>query len=546
MATASTQPAESPATDERAIGRRPDATTLDDKTPAWLRLPGSVTAFTLVLGFAFVVFANMRLWHTDLWDHVNYGRVILEAGQLPDTEPLLPLAEGMPMTNLAWLSQLGMAWLADGAGLPALQFVYGLLVVIPLALIAWRATQTSRSVLAGLLAAGFFVGVNLPQFLVIRPQLAGLLFFSVVLVWLTGRRPFRKAVWIGFPLMFALWVNCHGSFTLGLTLLGLAALGRLADITSRSGSLRPAIRDPDLLRMLLLIQLCAVAVLCNPWGLTAWTETFRVAGSPNVRSMIEWDALTLRTPQGQRVAAGTLFLLMALKMTPRRIRSFEVLVLVVFGGLALWSQRMINWWAPAAAMITAVHLAAWVRASHGIRKHRSAEAATGLWTVVNLGLCWILFTFTHLGIQVVRGRVPERAAMVSSETPVALVDWLRADDRRPSGLALVPAEWAGYAMHEMPADLQSMVNLHVHVIPVEVWGDYLHLLSGPSDTVALLDRYGVRTAVIDGRRHPRLLRRLLESEHWSLEYEDSVGTVLYHTHTAALATAAGQRDVQQR
>ena len=517
---------ELPATDaSEAAAPLPDARVLEDKTPLWFRSTAASAAFTVVIGFVFVIFANMRLWHTDLWDHVNYGNVIRSTGAIPETEPLLPLAEGVRMTNLAWLSQFGFAWLADAAGLPALQFFYGLLIAACLACVAFRTVRNSRSVLAGILAVGFLVGVNLPQFLVIRPQLAGMVFYCVILAWALGRPRITRTTYLIFAVMFAVWANCHGSFTLGLTLLGLMLVGRFADVLSVSKSLRIAIRDPQVLRQLLLIQVCGIAVLINPYGLDAYFETFRVAANPNIDSMFEWDALTLRTTQGQRVAAGAVLMMMALKMTPRRLRAFEFLVLALFGILALWSQRMITWWAPAAAIITSVHVAAWVRQSHKIARPETSGQATGLWTVVNLGLCWILFSFTNFGIQVVRGKTPPSAQMVSRETPVQMLDWLNAQDTTPAGITFVPAEWAGFVMHSGPSDLQSMVNLHVHVIPQEVWTDYLRLLSGPADWSGILDRYRINLVILDKDRQPGLLQKLQGSDEWQPVFNDHQAAV---------------------
>lgn len=524
MSVVTQDPPRTPETTD-ASAPLPDARVLEDKTPLWFRSTSNSAVFTLVIGFVFIVFGNMRLWHTDLWDHVNYGNVIRTGGEIPETEPLLELADGVQMTNLAWLSQLGFSMLADVAGLPALQFCYGLLIAACLVFVAYGTVRNSSSALAGILAVGFLIGVNLPQFLVIRPQLVGMVFYCAILAWAIGRPVVSTWTFLCFAVMFAIWANCHGSFTLGLTLLGLTAIGRFADVLTASKSLRVTLRDPNLLRLVLLIQVCAITVLFNPYGLDAYFETFRVAANPNIDSMYEWDALTLRTAQGQRVAAGTVLLLMALKMTPRRLRAFEFLVLALFGSLALWSQRMITWWAPAAAIITSVHVAAWVRSSHGIRRPTEPRTASGLWTVASLGLCWILFSFTNFGIQVVRGKTPEPAAMVSQQTPVAMVDWLNAQESLPAGLVYIPAEWAGYVMHDGPTDIRSMVNLHVHVIPKEVWTDYLRLLSGPSDWSALLDRYRINLVVVDQERQPRLLEKLQSSEEWRTEYMDRQSAV---------------------
>ncbi|MFN8706976.1 MAG: hypothetical protein ACK50J_09870 [Planctomyces sp.] len=51
--------------------RLPDASVLEDKTPAWIRTPGISVAFTVVIGTIFVILANRPLHQTDLWDHLN-------------------------------------------------------------------------------------------------------------------------------------------------------------------------------------------------------------------------------------------------------------------------------------------------------------------------------------------------------------------------------------------------------------------------------------------------------------------------------------------
>ncbi len=519
------EPAQAETAEDAGASQLPDASVLEDKTPIWFRSTPGSALFVLTIGAVFAVMANRPLWHTDLWDHINYGEHIVSHQSISSTEPLLPLCQGMPMINIPWLAQAGMVFLKDTAGLASLQFVYALLIAGSLATIAWRATKNAASMFAGLLAAAIFFILNYYQFMIIRPQLLGVLFFSIVAAWSHAANRVSRLSWTGLPLMFAVWANCHGSFAIGLLIMGLTCAGRAGDVWLRSKSLKLAIADPQVSQIFLIIQLCSAAVLLNPAGLAVYTEVLGMASNSNVDSMFEWNALTLRMKQGQWAAGMLLLLLVSIRLTPRRVRLTEMLPLIATGLLTFWSARMINWWAPLMALVTATHLSAALRSIRKVQRRSEAVPASGLWTVVNLGLCWILFAFTGFGVQVVHGKAPEISRMVSKQTPLQLVKWLNSKEQLPQGISFVPAEWAGFVMYAGPVSIRPMVNLHVHVIPVDVWTDYLRLMNGPSDWEPLLDQYGINLVVADREQQPGLVRRLSESDAWTARYQDNQAIV---------------------
>jgi hypothetical protein len=503
----------------------PDARVLEDKTPSWFRSTPASALSTFLIGIVFILMASRPLWHTDLWDHLNYGQNILATRSVSVTEPLLRLCRGVSMVNIPWLAQVGMASLNNRFGLTALQFVYALLIALSLAVIVWRGSKQSHSLIGGLLAAGLFFKVNLDQLLVIRPQLAGVLFYVIVASWSLGRRKHSMFSWIGMPLMFVLWANVHGSFSMGLFLLGLTAVGRFGDVLVISRSLKVALLDRELHRTLLLLQVCGIAVLLNPAGLAIYPEVLNVAGNPNIESMFEWDALTLRTAQGQSAAAVALLAFFAIKLSPRRMHCGEMLSFVVIGLMAAYSARMLNWWAPIAGLVTGTHLIAGMRRTAVWLKRRQPAKPSGLWTVVQAGLLWILFAMTPFGIQVLHGRVPDANRLVSPETPLSTVAYLDSMESIPNGICFIPAEWSGYVMNRGPKSLEPMVNLHVHVIPTQVWNDYIRLINGPSDWQSLMDEYGINLAVVDKNRQPGLHKNLKGSSDWTAKFEDRQGAV---------------------
>ncbi len=503
----------------------PDARVLEDKTAEWMRCTPMSAVLTLVIGFVFLLMANRPLWHTDLWDHLNYGQNILRSHTVASTEPLLRLCRGVSMVNIPWLAQVSMAAMNERFGLTGLQFVYALLIAISLGIITWRTVKLSHSAIGGLLAAGIFFKVNLDQLLVIRPQLAGVVFYCIVVAWMFGRRKHNTTSWIGMPMMFAVWANIHGSFSMGLMLMAICGIGRFGDVLSISKSLRIALMDREFHRTILLTQLCGIAVLLNPVGIAIYPEVLNVAGNPNIASMFEWDALTLRSAQGQSAAAVALLAFVAIKLSPRRMHCGEMLAFAVTGLLAAWSARMLNWWAPLAGVVVGTHLMAAMRKTTKWLQNPQPGKSGGLWTVVNLGIFWVLFGLTPFGVQVVHGRVPDARRLVSAETPLATVAFLDTMETLPRGIAFVPAEWAGYVMNRGPKSIEPMVNLHVHVIPEQVWNDYIRMINGPSDWEGLMNEYGINMAIVDKDRQATLAKRFRDSIDWTAKYEDRQGVV---------------------
>jgi len=496
-----------------------------DFAPRWLRTSAATTLLVAMAGAAFVYISSRPLWHTDLWDHLNYGDFILKTGTIPGAEPLMKAAAGVRMVNVAWLSQVGMAALNQRFGLTALQFLSAAFGVGSLFLVSRMAFLRSHSAVAGVIAGIVFLRLNFHELLVIRPQLAGLFLYCIVLYRVFQPLKCARRSMVLLPLLFAVWSNLHGSFALGLFLLAVSAAGRFGDVLMRSRSLNLCMADPEALKAFLLLQLCAAAVLLNPSGLAVYSEVFSVAQNPNVESMFEWSPLTLRTANGQWFALAVLLTAFSLKITPRRIRFGELLALVGTGLLAAWSARMLNWFAPVAGMVIGVHLAAGVRSLRTAVRVRTSTEPAVMWTLASVGLLWIIVAITPFGTRVFRGTTPDDARLLSRQTPVRTVEFLNGMTQIPRGMAFVPAEWSGYVMNRGPEALRPLVNLHVHLMPEEIWKDYLRLINGPSDWSSIMDEYGMNVAIVSKTDQPALVRKIRDSADWKAEYEDRQGVV---------------------
>ena len=78
--------AEQPVEQQASDG--PDLSVLEDHVPVHLRAPRAWAGLTLTVGLVYLFFCLRPLWHTDVWGHLSYGRLIWQTQSLPITEPL--------------------------------------------------------------------------------------------------------------------------------------------------------------------------------------------------------------------------------------------------------------------------------------------------------------------------------------------------------------------------------------------------------------------------------------------------------------------------
>ena len=90
-----------------------------------------------------------------------------------------------------------------------------------------------------------------------------------------------------------LWANLHGSFAIGVALLGCCWVGRLLEVAWHERSVAAVFADREGRRLLLWTELAAAAVLLNPYAIDAWLEAIRFSSNANLRDVLEWNPLQL-------------------------------------------------------------------------------------------------------------------------------------------------------------------------------------------------------------------------------------------------------------
>lgn len=510
---------------------------------------------TAVLAAMFLVLNHMPLRNTDLWGHVLYGQWIVEHATLPTVDPFMPLAEGVPVVDYAWLAQVALAQVESLCGPQGLANLYTLLIWGSFVVLARAFYLQSGRISLALVGVLCTLVVGWSRVTTIRPENFAVLLFAVLLWLLVGARWRKKgparwplSLWIGVPLLFALWANLHGSFLCGLAVLGCCWLGSMLEVAWRERSAWAVLGDKDTRRWLVLGELAAAATLLNPYGMDLLVWTLRFSAHENLVDIAEWQPLVLLGTGGVEFCLAAVALFFVLRHSRRRVTAAEVLLLLVFAGLAVARVRMMGWLAPLVSLVLVPHLDDIASRLWPRKTHRDALADEPLaegqlppgrsfrYSIVCAVVVWLAFAFSGFSAPLLGEGARDQADLYAQDTPRALSAWLR--ENPSEGIVFAPQWWADWLVWDGPPGFQPMVSTNMHLVPRQVWEDYrrITMAQGPWENV--LGRYHTNMLIIDRQLQPLLAGAVRNNANWIPRYEDDDVLVVSRARPASAAVVA--------
>jgi hypothetical protein len=153
-----------------------------------------------------------------------------------------------------------------------------------------------------------------------------------------------------------------------------------------------------------------------------------------------------------------------------------------------------------------------------------------------VGLIWIAFAFSTFSRPLLGGtpRTPE--ALFGEQTPLKLTEWLVKNP--PQGQVFNPQYWGDWLGFAGPKPMALFADTNMHLTPPTVWKDYRRIFDALSGWENTLDRYNVKTLIVDRAQQPQLVRNLRTSTDWVLVYDDPQSMVLRRKSTQPTAAPA--------
>jgi hypothetical protein len=328
------------------------------------------------------------------------------------------------------------------------------------------------------------------------------------------------------PLVFAAWANLHGSFVMGLIMLGAFCVGATWRLFGENGELKKTVMDYRCLRLWTALGLSMVGASINPQGPALIATVLSFGHHTALASINEWRSLSFISLSGVLFYASVALLILTLTVSPRRWELSDVLLILAFGLVTPTAMRMLAWWAVVWPFVIVPYAAAAWKARYG--EDESANQPTPMRTVLALGFVFMTLLVAPATNNLILNRPRGIGAIAGKDTPIYVADEIAR--RQLEGAFFAPMDWADYLVWAQPEGFRPLVYSHVHLLSPETWNDHQQLATGGDDWLALADKHHLKYLVISRERQNQLAGQAMKYARKA----NSRATVLYQDQKTVL------------
>jgi hypothetical protein len=482
-------------------------TTVNVRVPVFRRIFSFPVMLASLLAMLAVLTVRARLNDPDMWWHLKTGEVIVTTHTIPTTDLFSYTTNHHAWIPHEWLSQalIYEAYRLGGySGLMVWLCFFSATLLITGYILCSFYSRNAKTAFVGALIIWLFSTTGLA----VRPQLLGYLFLILELLLVHLGKTRNPRWFFGLPPLFAVWVNCHGSFFLGFLVLGVFFFCSFFNF--KMGLLASSRWDFHQRRTLAFAMLLSgIALFLNPVGAKQilYPLNTMLHQPINLSQIEEWKPLSWSDPRGVALLAvlGCIFLLLITRLW--ELHWHEMLLLILGTWLAINHQRMAFVFGILAAPILSRLISTLWDSYDGERDHPWPNAA-----LIMLSLLMSLLAFPnreHLVSQVNEGN------------PVKAVSFIKA--HHLSGHMLNSYIYGGYLIWAMP---EQSVFLDGRADLFEwagVLGQFSQWATLQTDPTTLLNKYNVDFCLLE-RESP--MARVLPLVHdWKIIYSDDASVV---------------------
>jgi hypothetical protein len=277
------------------------------------------------------------LYDPDIWWHLANARVLALEHHFLHADIFSFTVTGQRWINWEWLSELVYWFSYRGLGLRGIYLVAWLSLCANILFVYWRGYWSTRHRGAAFWAAGIaFVLMSVSS----GPRCVNIAYLAMsaeMAILEAAQRGHKRVLWL-LPPLFALWVNLHGVWFIGLALLALYIVCNLFEVkigVFEQEKLAPSDRN----RLLAAAGLSVVALMANPdgWRLLWNPMDMMFNQKLNIGVVAEWQPLHVDSVLGIVMLASIGLVVVANGIRGRKWSAFEM-VLVFFAWFAAFDH----------------------------------------------------------------------------------------------------------------------------------------------------------------------------------------------------------------
>ena len=488
----------------------------------WFRAGTSFLAVLtmLVVGIIYI-FALYRpdMNDPDIWWHMRNAQYLFQHHQFPRQDTYSFTVAGHPWINHEWLSEIPyyLAYRIFGlVGIKSLMFFVLSAIFLLLLYLCYQESRNFKASVTVCYYATFLATVSFGP----RTILFGYLYLVVLLIIMQRFREGGDAPLWGIPLLFCLWANTHGSWSIGLIIFFLMSVsGLIGGSWARVDAVR---WTPAQFKKLAITSVATVAALfVNPFGWRLVYYPFDLAFKQklNIAHVQEWVSVDFHDLRGKMVLILIIGLLLGALFRNRRWNLGEILILL----FALYSGLTYIRFLVLLGIVAAPVLAKTLDFFPPYRPEDETPRVNMAVLALMIGLMVFFWP-----------REAKVRKSIEETYPSGVVSYLKANP--PQGNVLNFYLWGGYLGWHDP-EFKDFVDSRVDIFEYEgVLKDYLDLLGADNlqhRPDAILDKYHIHYVLFppSASKNPlhaagQLVYVLQHDPRWKTIYQDSVSVLL--------------------
>jgi len=347
----------------------------------------------------------------------------------------------------------------------------------------------------------------------LRPQLIGYIFLLITMILLERYRlGEQENLWV-LPLIFLLWVNTHGSFTLGFMVLGLYWLSGLTDF-SLGGLTAVRWKPAQRIHMELVCLLSIMVLPITPYGTKLATIPIEVATAlpVNFADIVEWQPLKFSLWESKLLVILLFAFIVAQIIFQMRYRLEELVFFFIIAYTTFLHFRFAIVYAILFAPLASAILARWMPTyDPKIDKH----AINAVLIIAALAACW--------------WRLPSETTLqrnVAKQYPVQAVRYL---NRHPiPGRMFNEYAFGGYLVWSRDPQHKVFIDGRGDVYErAGVFSDYMAVIDLKPEALAILRSYRIKSCLI--YQNSPVATLLHASPDWKQVYRDKLSAIFVRT-----------------
>ena len=481
-------------------------------------LPGPFDILAVLFLLGLMILGYSSFGDPGIYWHLKTGRIILGNGAIPNADPFLT-----PTPTNIWICD---QWLSDiifyttyyfggwrGLSVITIFFLVGTYIQTA-SLIAKR---YSNSLLVVFIVVVLAALTAIMQWFT-RPVVISFFFVAMIyhyaIEWANSE--LTKKEFLGFcgcsALLFMLWANLHPAFIIGLFVLGAFSLQKVVNSSNKQKAI---------LTCGLLLTICSLATLVNPFGIDLYHQVFGLVSSdyfmklndewksPNFQDSTYWFFLT------------SLFIIFIATLF-QKTRTLQIGEFICFIALLIMSlnhSRYIPFFAIIMTPFLTKSLLGLIEATKNYRYlaiiSRISEIPcwNGTRTLCFTSLSLLLLIFTH--------QLPDRFQIplsIIKKFPLKALDTITTEYKGEAVKIFHTPNWGGVITFFYWPPLSAFIDDRNSLIGKDRYEDYLTISNMRPNWRETIDKYDFQLLLLE----PKVLlaKHLQETQEWPIVYQD--------------------------